>query len=921
METDQLKHSELTFQLIVESAPNALVLVNKQGKIAFVNTFTEALFGYKRSELIGQPIELLMPKRFAHSHPAYRNDFFDAPRSRLMGAGRDLFALKKDGTEFPVEIGLNPLVTVEGTMVVAAIIDITERKKAEEKEALFASIINSSDDAIISKTLEGVITSWNAGAEKLFGYSAGEITGKNVSILIPPDRINEEHEIIEKIKKGKYVEHYETERRRKDGSLVYTSLTVSPIKNKEGKITGASKIARDITNRKLAEEQIMKAGRLYSFLSHINQSIVHKQDEQSLFDEACRITTGIGKFEMAWIGVCDATRKKINLVAQENATQEDIKFFSHFTFDNDGPISRVLTSGKYYLSNNAIDEPEGSKSKEYALKRSFGSFISLPIKKQGQTFGAFNIYSSSLGSFDKEEITLLEEAANDISFALEIFEKEKLLKQSEKRLKGAQKIAHLGDWEFDLLTNKTLWSDEYYRIFGMEPGSVEPTIGYVLKFTHPDDRERIDEQIKNSRATLTPFEHFRRIIRTDGMVRHIYGTGRYDFDEDNNPIRLHGTALDITEITEKEEELKNSELKFRDFFENAPEALLILDVESGAFLSVNNNAVKLFKYPYEELITKTPMDISPGFQQDGSKSSEKAIEYLNAVAKGAKPVFEWAVLDAEGKEFICEVRVTKLSGMNSNNVMGSFVDITERKNYEREREKITSDLLQRNKDLEQFTYIVSHNLRAPVANILGITDLLQNGSLDKKDGEMMLGDLGTSVTRLDTVIKDLNYILQVKRDITESKEIIKFSRLVDEIKASIASQIKKENAEIVYNFMEADEMHTLKSYIYSVFFNLISNSIKYRQPKLNPVIEITSARINNKIILTFKDNGLGIDLKRKGDQVFGLYKRFHTHAEGKGMGLYMVKTQVEIMGGNISIASEVNKGTIFTIEFDNHLKE
>ena len=133
METDQLKHSELTFQLIVESAPNALVLVNKQGKIAFVNTFTEALFGYKRSELIGQPIELLMPKRFAHSHPAYRNDFFDAPRSRLMGAGRDLFALKKDGTEFPVEIGLNPLVTVEGTMVVAAIIDITERKKAEKK--------------------------------------------------------------------------------------------------------------------------------------------------------------------------------------------------------------------------------------------------------------------------------------------------------------------------------------------------------------------------------------------------------------------------------------------------------------------------------------------------------------------------------------------------------------------------------------------------------------------------------------------------------------------------------------------------------------------------------------------------------------------------------------------------------------------
>ncbi len=1037
----ELKHSELTFQLIVEAAPNALILVNKEGKIAFANSNAELLFGYKRSEMIGRGIEMLIPARFTPNHPGYRDSFFHSPNTRMMGAGRDLFALKKDGTEFPVEIGLNPLVTVEGTMVVAAIIDITDRKEAEERtrqseirfqalveneysittlmnekfetvyrspssetilgfsheeritiapdelthpdekeyhrakmqevlaspgkpihltirskhkngnyrwlegvsvnklgdpsvqgivsnfrditerkefeeqQALFASIINSSDDAILSKTMEGIITSWNAGAERLFGYAANEVIGKNVSILIPPDRINEEPKIIESIKKGEHVKHYETERLRKNGSHVFISLTVSPIKDKTGKIIGASKIARDITEKKEAEKKILKGSRLYSFLSHINQSIVHKHDEQSLFDEACRIAVSFGKFELAWIGLIDEKNKRENVVAQTNAATGHPELLSYLPYDEDGPMIKIIRSGKYYLCNDAMQEPEGSLSKEYLRRHNFGSFITLPINKSGKTIGTFNIFSSDTFAFDDDEISLLVEATGDISFALNGFEREKLLTQSESRLKEAQKIAHLGDWEFDFNTQKVTWSDENFRIYGFEPDSIEPSRELAQSFVHPDDKEKIRAEIEDAQSSFKPFTHFRRIIRKDGKMRHIYATGKFFLDKENKPLRFFGTALDVTEITEKEEELRNSELKFRDFFENAPEAMTITNMTDGKFIGYNNNALKLLKYSPEELLAKGPVDISPPFQPDGSHSTEKAMEYIMIAINGGKPVFEWVCRDADGHDFISEIRITKLSGTNENKLLASFVDITERKNNELERGKITADLLQRNKDLEQFTYIVSHNLRAPVANILGITDLLQSGGLDKKEEEMMIGDLSTSVTRLDTVIKDLNYILQLKRDVTENREVIKFSKLVDDIKASIADLIKNENAEITYNFHEADEMLTMKSYIYSVFFNLISNSIKYRQPNMRAVIDITSAKVGNNVILTFKDNGLGIDLKKKGDQVFGLYKRFHTHTEGKGMGLYMTKTQVEIIGGTISIASEVNKGTEFKIEF------
>ena len=140
--------------------------------------------------------------------------------------------------------------------------------------------------------------------------------------------------------------------------------------------------------------------------------------------------------------------------------------------------------------------------------------------------------------------------------------------------------------------------------------------------------------------------------------------------------------------------------------------------------------------------------------------------------------------------------------------------------------------------------------------------------------------------------------------------------MVSDIKLSIGNIIKMENVMILADFHEANEIIAIKSYVYSIFYNLISNSIKYRRKDVQPVIIITSKMHERELELVFKDNGLGIDLDKRGDQVFGLYKRFHTFVEGKGMGLYLVKTQVETLGGVIGVKSEVNKGTEFIISFD-----
>jgi len=247
---------------------------------------------------------------------------------------------------------------------------------------------------------------------------------------------------------------------------------------------------------------------------------------------------------------------------------------------------------------------------------------------------------------------------------------------------------------------------------------------------------------------------------------------------------------------------------------------------------------------------------------------------------------------------------------------GANWDITEQKNAETDRIKMVNDLMLRNAELEQFGYIISHNLRAPVANIIGASSVLCDPGTSDKDKEMLNTGINASVIKLDNVVKDLNHILEIKGKINDTKEMVYFSALADDIKFSILNLIKGRDIEFRFDFSEVNEFFTLKAYLYSIFYNLISNSIKYRRENIHCVIEVKSRLSKNTLELTFKDNGLGIDIQQNGNKIFGLYNRFHTNIEGKGMGLFMVKTQVEALGGKISLKSRENEGTEVKIEFE-----
>lgn len=328
------------------------------------------------------------------------------------------------------------------------------------------------------------------------------------------------------------------------------------------------------------------------------------------------------------------------------------------------------------------------------------------------------------------------------------------------------------------------------------------------------------------------------------------------------------------------------------------------------------------------------------FNKPAEKFSEEDLHKTLAVGKDAIGYFSAErqafmrkkLMDAlDGKPMNHEVKYSQTDGTSRwyymrfypvNNqdkkVFGVVIalnDVTERKTSEIQRQKITQELLQRNKAQEQFTFIVSHNLRSPVANILGVSQLLNDVGLTNEERNEMINGLVVSAKKLDEVIVDLSQILHVTKSVKENEEVVKFSDLVHDIETNLAERIESNQIKIISHFSECGEMRTVKSYLHSVFYNLISNSIKYRRHDIDTVIEITSSCKNKQLQIKFKDNGLGIDLEQKGDQVFGLYKRFHKNVEGRGMGLYMVKAQVESLGGSISLSSKINEGTEFLITF------
>lgn len=281
---------------ILETAVEAIITIDERGVIESVNRAAETIFGYRAEELIGRNVKVLMPAPFREQHDGYLANYRDTGHAKIIGVGREVVAQRKDGTTFPIDLSVSEVRLTNRRMFTGFIRDITERKKAENSLLYHSRLVASSDDAIIGKTLDSIITSWNHGAERIFGFTAAEAIGQPITIIIPEDRLAEEPAIMARIKRGESLDHFETVRKRKDNRHIEVSVTISPIHDATGAIIGVSKLARDITNQKRAEAALKEASeqrRLALEVADLGTWDYHFDTGKVYWDERCRNMWGI----------------------------------------------------------------------------------------------------------------------------------------------------------------------------------------------------------------------------------------------------------------------------------------------------------------------------------------------------------------------------------------------------------------------------------------------------------------------------------------------------------------------------------------------------------------------------------------------------------------------------------------------------
>lgn len=852
---------------IVNHSEDAIYSTDVNGQIMSWNLGAEKIFGYKSKEVIGKNHLMLFPDYLRNFDQAILAKF----KKGISIEKIETESKRKNAEVINTSVSISPINDLNGKLIGISWIlrDITVRKKVEREMSL---LINNTEEGFILVDRNLNIVSYNNKFQTLYKkyFSLNVKKGDSILNYAQSENVSRLKQIYKDVLKGEVAQTNLSISDAKKNNKLFT-IKYSPARDAEDKIVGVFVTTRDITELKKLEEQ----------------QKYERRDKEALINSTD---------DLIW-----SVSSDFNLLAFNKAFEETMLRFVDIQFKPGDNLIRTKHFPKDYLKF-------WKQQYERALSgESFKKEIYTPsYGKHPETW----METSFNPIFDQKKITGIACCSRYIT---ERKKAEKKIMHSEERLREAQAIAMLGNWETDLATMNVIWSAETYRIFGMDPKRFKTTHGAFLELVHLEDRTRVNEAFINSfenGSLENVIEH--RIVTPSGIVKHVEERWKTLLDNDGNPFRVVGTCQDITHRKKVEDGIRDLTYRLQIATSSAGLGIFDWDIESNELIW-DDQMYKIFDVSKEKFSgafeawsnTVHPDDLAFALDEvqaviEGRKEFHTTFRILNSNKEVNFISGDAIVLrDAQGKAL-------RMIGVNRN--------ITQQKKAEEEREKISLDLLQQNKDLQQFTYIVSHNLRAPVANIMGAAEALRTMQLDEEEREDMLAGLSASVIKLNTVILDLNTILQLKRNVSENKETVSFSHLIKNIHISLSNQIKADRVEIRTDFMEIDKILTLKSYLYSVFYNLITNSIKYKQPDQNPVISIKSIKFPDKIELHYSDNGMGIDLTKKGSQVFGLYKRFHNHKEGKGMGLFMTKTQVESLGGKISIESEVNKGTKFVIQ-------
>jgi len=913
-----LSGAETPYRMLIESMNEGAATLMEDGMVLYCNR----RFG----ELLQTPLEKIIGSLLG-SHvapgdlPAFNTLLTRAKKHPIKG---EINLERPDASAVPVQLSFSVL-DAGGTRAISVVAsDLTERKRAEALSTRLAAIVESSDDAIFGIDPDGLITSWNPGAEKVFGYTAGEIVGASFMRLIPAERQEEEKHILGNIKGGEYVGHLETVRQTKAGRLVDVSVTASPIKDATGKVVGVSKILRDITEAKEREREIIRLSRLYAALSQVNQAIVWTRSRAEMQEKVCRALVEHGGFRMAWIGRPNAETRRVHPVARWG---DDTDYLSQLTVYADdrpegrGPAGTAIREGREYICNDVLHDPATLPWHDLANRAGFRAMAAFPIRESGAVCGAVMVYSHETGFFRDKEVALLEEAADDISFALDNFVREAARQQAEAASRESEErykalfdrsldCVFLTDFDGSFLDANQASLD----LLGYQREEV-PSLTFASLLTE-DQLPAALQAVEEIKATghqkhLTEY----RLRCRDGSQVYVETQSSMIY-RDGKPFAIQGIARDITARKQAEAELQWKTAFLEAQVNSSLDGILVVSGEGKRILQ-NQRMLQLWRIPPDlaaDVDDRKLLQFVMGKVKDPQAFMEK-VEYLYAhpaeVSQDEIELTDGTIMDRYSSP------VVGRDGTFYGRIW-TFRDVTEQRRLEAQLRQA-----QKMEAIGQLAGGVAHDFNNMLAVIRGNADLLlmDEDQLSAGTSQGLKQVVGASeraanltrqllmfsrkqlmqpqVLALDDLVRNLLKMLQrvIREDIRLECVCQKESCLVE----ADAGMIEQVLLNLVVNARDAMP-HGGQVRIATEKVALNEGAVRARP----------EARAGEFVCLSVSDNGTGI----APELLPRIYEPFFTTKEpgkGTGLGLATVYGIVNQHHGWIEVSSQVGMGTTFQV--------
>ena len=849
---EESRHEILDFAFT--KAATAILLVKEDGTLYNFNDAALDMFGYTREEFSQLKVLNIDP----NASPEVRKVLWQD----LKAAGTSIIhrpLKRKDGTWIDLEVKAN-IINYKGIKLNCAFItDVTEKKRLEKELKLVDFIYKNSSLCTIIAKQDGSIYEVNQGALKLYGYSREEmlqLKTVDLTILEKEEFGKAWAKAWSEVKQHNKI-RFQSRNKRKDGSLIDIEIQANYIEY-EGIALNCSFII-DITERKKMEDRFKLVD--FSF-RNAGTSMHFVQKDGTILDSN------------------SAAHKLLGYTRKE---YQSIKIFE--TVPHYNPETWEIRWAEYR---------QNQKLQFYSrLRKKDGSFIDVEIN--ANLINYLNTEILFVSFVDITEKKKIEERMNLVDFAF---------RKSSVAIFFTREDASFFDFNEAALSLYGYTKEEMMNL------KVDDLTAAYKKEDVAAAWANLWASMQEKKTIIFNSKHRKK----DGSLIDV--EIRVNYIEYENMKLNCAYIIDTTDKKRTEEALNRSIERYQYATTATSDVIWETDLLTNKlYLSNNFSTIFGHKTPREQDMENSiwRQNVHP---EDLEKIQESEAEVINGM--GDRWEGEYRLKKADGNYAIVLDRSFAIKDERGKVVkmIGSMLDITQRKTAEIEKEHLINELILSNKELKQFSYITTHNLRAPLTNLISICRLIKTDEI--KDGLTLklIEGFKTSTHQLNETLNDLINILIIKEKPNLSTSQLGFNDVLNKVLRSISNTIEKNGVTIEADFSMAETVRFNMPYLESVFLNLLTNSIKYAQPSKPPHIKIyTRKDQGNTTKLFFSDNGIGMDLNMVKDKIFGLYQRFHDNADSKGIGLYLIHSQLTALGGKIEVESEVNKGTTFIITF------